>query len=580
MKLTRRDVLKAASAITGAVGLSASGLWRLEETLAASPDTPPLIWLQAQACSGCTDSLLDSIYYSTIDQLLFNVLDMEFHPTLMAAAGQRAVDALKAASEKPHILVIEGAIPTAAGGKYCTVWSGTTALQAAWDLSRNALAVVAAGTCASFGGMSAGRPNRTGASGVQTVIKDKQVINVPGCPVHPDWLVGVVAYLLKYGKPPALNALGRPLTYFRTKVHENCPRQEFFLEGKFAERLGEKQCMRHLGCRGPEASADCPKRQWNSPAALKFGVNWCIAANAPCIACTEPNFPDGVSPFYNLDGTATGATSKAKPTPPDSTTHATQPTTQPAGGGAVTGATPRGGQLPGGAVTGATPRGGQVSIGTNTGATPRGGAPAGTGVTVTGATPRGGQAGGTGTSGGSTAVTGATPKGQTPAGTGAGANPGGKVTSGATPRTATASPGQSNTGVTTVTGATARPSGTAGGTATTGSPTGTPTTGATPRPSGSTTPAAPTGKPAGAPTTGATPKPSGGSTPPKPTPRPHQSTGGGASPSPTPKPNQLTGGKPNRSDDGGRRSDSGSRSGGGSRQGDSGRQRTSGGRRH
>jgi hydrogenase small subunit len=66
--------------------------------------------------------------------------------------------------------------------------------------------------------------------------------------------------------------------------------------------------MGHLGCNGWKTYCDCPLRKWNSGGAGQPGVNWCVGSNAPCIGCTQSDFPDGMSPFYTLEGVSTGAT--------------------------------------------------------------------------------------------------------------------------------------------------------------------------------------------------------------------------------------------------------------------------------
>jgi hydrogenase small subunit len=256
-----------------------------------------VVWLQAQACTGCSVSLLNSIYYLTVDTLLTTTLDVKYHPNLMAAVGSTAIGAAQAAYAKGgYILVVEGAVPMGASGKFCTVWPKMTALNAVRTYAAKASAVIAVGTCASFGGIPKGAPHPTGATSVKAVVGTKPVINIPGCPVNPDWLVGTVAYLLQYGKAPALDSYRRPTQYFSRTVHSRCPYND---DAPRRTVLGQRNgCLRALGCTGPETRADCPNRKWNSPAASTNGVNWCIGAGSPCQGCTEPNFPDGKSPFY------------------------------------------------------------------------------------------------------------------------------------------------------------------------------------------------------------------------------------------------------------------------------------------
>jgi hydrogenase small subunit len=305
MLISRREFLRYCAATAGTLGLTASGLINLQRVLALEGG-PPVIWLQGQGCTGCSISLLNSIYYATIDDLLLNTLDLEFHPTVMAGAGDLAVSAAEAAcTTGGYVLVVEGAIPTGEDGKYCYLWPGMTALDAVTTFSENAALILAVGTCAAYGGLSAGAPNPTGATGVREIVSGKEVINLPGCPAHPDWIVGTIVHLLTHGKAPKLDTDGRPRQYYRDTIHSECPNKWKFHDNRlFANQLGELGCLFKLGCQGKQTNADCPMRKWNSGAAGAYGVNWCIGGRNPCQGCTEPDFPDGKSPWYAHPGEA------------------------------------------------------------------------------------------------------------------------------------------------------------------------------------------------------------------------------------------------------------------------------------
>ena len=150
--------------------------------------------------------------------------------------------------------------------------------------------VIAVGTCASFGGASSAAPNTTGSVGVSSVLK-REVINVSGCPVNPDWFVGTLAHILMYGKPE-LDESGRPKLFYGSTVHQHCQRRSYFDKKDFAEKLGDTECMFSQGCAGPKTGSDCPYRQWINH------VSWPVKVNTPCIGCTNPDFPDGSSPFF------------------------------------------------------------------------------------------------------------------------------------------------------------------------------------------------------------------------------------------------------------------------------------------
>jgi hydrogenase small subunit len=174
--------------------------------------------------------------------------------------------------------------------------------------------------------VAAGKPNPTKARSLQTILGGRPVINVPGCPVHPDWLVGTIAYILKNLKAPPLDRFSRPTQYFGATVHDLCPYLSEF-NSRFGRRLGHADgktcftchsandrevggahaltdggCLYSLGCKGRVTSCDCSVRRWNAGAKNGVGINWCVEANSPCIGCTEPGFPDVMSPFYTLSG--------------------------------------------------------------------------------------------------------------------------------------------------------------------------------------------------------------------------------------------------------------------------------------
>lgn len=266
-----------------------------------------VIWLQGAGCTGCSVSLMNCTSPTIRNLLLDEIvpgqhISLLFHPTLMAASGELAIEVmLDKKKESGYLLVMEGAIPKAKNGIFATVGEEgkpVTVYSRFKELARGAVAVIALGNCATFGGIPAARPNPTGCRSVGEVIEEEGLsvpyINIPGCPPHPDWFVGTVVDIILHGLPPAsrLDELKRPRFIYGQLIHENCPRRPFFDEGKFARNLGEEGCLYELGCKGPFTHADCPLRHWNG------GVNWVIGAGSPCLGCTEPIFPDISGPFY------------------------------------------------------------------------------------------------------------------------------------------------------------------------------------------------------------------------------------------------------------------------------------------
>ena len=270
----------------------------------------PLVWLAGASCTGCSVSLLNtaspSIKNVLVDEVIPGVhINLRYHQTIMAGAGDQVIDALENTAKEfkgGFVLAIDGAIPLGETAGYCVIGERdgkpVTMETRLEELSRDALAVLAVGTCASFGGIPAGEPNPSNCKPVHQVLKEKgistPVVNIPGCPPHPDWIVGTVASILLKGLPTAadLDDNLRPLAFYGKLIHENCPRRAYFDEGKFAKKFGDEGCLYELGCKGPITYADCPLRKWNS------GTNWVIGAGAPCNGCTQPEFPDQTSPFY------------------------------------------------------------------------------------------------------------------------------------------------------------------------------------------------------------------------------------------------------------------------------------------
>jgi NiFe hydrogenase small subunit HydA len=296
--IDRRLFLRYALQSAAALGIEGSVLGRLQAAHAAGGSgLPTVLWLAGGACTGCTVSLANRVSSTSpkdLGDLLLNGIDLRFHPNLMGAAGQLAVDELMdASSQSGYVLAIEGSIPTAFGGHACVVWSDrgrdVTMAEAVQLLAPNAAAVLAIGTCASFGGVSSAYPNPAGGRSVRS-FTGAPVINLPGCPTHPDWIVWTIAQLLA-GVTPTLDGSGRPIALYSRSVHDRCPRKG---TGE-AKTFAVEGCLKALGCKGPSTRADCPTRLWNG------GTSWCVGANAECVGCTDPKFPDGWESIYSKD---------------------------------------------------------------------------------------------------------------------------------------------------------------------------------------------------------------------------------------------------------------------------------------
>ena len=314
MALSRRDFVKLCSGTVAGFGVSQMFHPAIHEAFAQTltGERPPVFWVQGQGCTGCSVTLLNSTHPSIADVLL-KIISLEFHPTVMAAEGEGAYEHMMRVAEKfkgKFIFAVEGAVPVAHDGKCCVVAEAdhheVTMTEVTKVLAANAAAVLAVGTCAAYGGIPAGKGNETGAMGVSAFLKKEgipaPVINIPGCPPHPDWMVGTLALLLDAMKRKGteggvleimrgLDDVGRPKVFY-PNTHLTCPYLSSFEDGIFSPFMTDKKgCRFELGCRGPWSGCDSATRKWNG------GINWCIA-NATCVGCTSPNFPDGMSPFY------------------------------------------------------------------------------------------------------------------------------------------------------------------------------------------------------------------------------------------------------------------------------------------
>jgi hydrogenase small subunit len=294
---------------TAAVGLTGSAAARVVEA-AVSGKRPSVIWLHFQECTGCTMSMLRPSH-PALDELILDLISLDYHESLFAAAGHQAEAALKTAMEQnagKYVCVIEGAIPTKEEGIYCMI-GGRTALDMARDVTARAAAVIAIGSCASWGGLPSADPNPTGAVGVSEVIKGKPVVNLPGCPANPYILLGTVLQLATLGTLPQLDKQGRPVFAYGRTVHEHCPRRAHFDAGRFAEEFGDEghrlgYCLYKLGCKGPGTYASCSVNHF-----CEVPDAWPIGLGHPCFGCTEKEFAFRLPLHQTISIT--------RPTPPD-----------------------------------------------------------------------------------------------------------------------------------------------------------------------------------------------------------------------------------------------------------------------
>ena len=224
------------------------------------------IWLEVTGCSGNIISFLNS-ENPDIAYILTQLVNLTYNNTLMGAEGEFAYEQFIETLNTEFILLVDGAVSTKENGFYNIVanYKGKpiTALDAIKTAGEKAKYVITVGTCSSYGGISAAKPNPSGSKSVQEVI-NKDVIKLPGCPCHPDWVVGTIAHLVGYGMPE-LDKEGRPLLFYGVTIHDNCTRRGYFDKGIFAQKFGDEGCMFKLGCRGPSYENRLPKKKMERP---------------------------------------------------------------------------------------------------------------------------------------------------------------------------------------------------------------------------------------------------------------------------------------------------------------------------
>lgn len=295
--VSRRDFLKFCSAMAAAMSLPASFTPSIAQAL-DEVKRPTLVWLNFQDCTGDTEALLRAAN-PTVGEIILDILSVDYHETIMAAAGHQADETLENTIAKyrgKYLCVVEGSISMKDGGVYgCT--SGKTHLEIARRVCGGALATIAIGTCASYGGIPAAVPNPTGAVGVRDAVPGATVINLPGCPCNADNLTATVVHYLVFGKIPAMDGKGRPLFAYGKRIHDNCERRPHFDAGQYVEHWGDDAhrkgfCLYKMGCKGPATFHNCPTQRYNEK------TSWPVASGHGCAGCSEPHFWDTMGPMY------------------------------------------------------------------------------------------------------------------------------------------------------------------------------------------------------------------------------------------------------------------------------------------
>ncbi len=289
--VSRRGFLKFCAATASMMALPPSMIPAIAQAL-ENARRPSVIWLSFQECTGCTESLTRA-HTGSIENLIFDSISLDYHHTLQVASGHAAEAAREAAMQEnqgKYLLVVDGSIPMGNPG-YSTI-AGIGNHDMLMEAAKGAAAIIAVGTCATYGGIPRANPSPTGAVSVGDLIDDKPIINVPGCPPIPVVITGVLTHFLTFGTLPELDHIGRPKTFYGQSIHDRCYRRPFYDKGLFAETFDDEGarkgwCLYKLGCKGPTTYNACATTKWND------GTSFPIEAGHPCLGCSEPDFWDG-----------------------------------------------------------------------------------------------------------------------------------------------------------------------------------------------------------------------------------------------------------------------------------------------
>ena len=266
-----------------------------------------VLWLQSGGCGGCSLSLLNAESPDLMTRFKSTGINMLWHPSLSEASADEFIQVLNdiiSGGIRLDALCLEGSVmqgPNGTGKFHILAGTGKPMMTWLEELAEKARYTLAIGSCAAFGGITAAGSNPSDACGLQYDGKEVggllgadwqssrqfPVINVAGCPTHPDWVTDVLSQLAMGDLTrDQLDELNRPRNYTDHLVHHGCARNEYYEYKASAEILGDIGCMmEHKGCIGTQARADCNIRPWN-------GKGSCLDGGYPCINCTAPEFEE------------------------------------------------------------------------------------------------------------------------------------------------------------------------------------------------------------------------------------------------------------------------------------------------
>jgi hydrogenase small subunit len=214
------------------------------------------------------------------------MFDLIYHPSLSVDCS---LEDIISSDIKIDFLLVEGAITS--NERFFSI-SNQSTYSLFNQLVRKSKYVIAVGSCATYGGVHAKFEQNDDIFGLETsldmdninTLKHK-VINLTGCPVHPEWIFQTLFTIKDYGEIK-LDKEGRPIELYYSLAHHGCTRNEYFEWKVESKSFGTKEgCLFYdQGCRGPMTHSNCNKILWND-------VNTKTRVGMPCIGCTELDFP-------------------------------------------------------------------------------------------------------------------------------------------------------------------------------------------------------------------------------------------------------------------------------------------------
>ena len=307
--VTRRSFLKYCGSVAAMLGMAETMAPKIAGAVEAAAGSKlyPALWLNGGSCTGCTESMAQATY-PDVATVVLDILSMNYMETVMMATGHDADAAIYQTAEAEagkFVLIYEGTVMEGLEGNTLRI-ADKTGIQIIDEVAPKAAAVIAVGSCAVDGGWVRANPNPAGGTGMAAYLAKKgiktPVVNLPTCPVNPEWIVAIVIDAIILGQLAdgsilgKLDAQGRPKFIYGQTIHDNCPRRGHFENGEFVYEFGSAEeamgyCLYPMGCKGPQTQTNCPIVRWNN------GVSWCVESGSPCIGCGNFNWVDNGAPF-------------------------------------------------------------------------------------------------------------------------------------------------------------------------------------------------------------------------------------------------------------------------------------------